>query len=160
MKQLLGDFSVREKNLWFELLLDLAVALYYWPKAFLLMRAGDAALAGKAMVSLIVSTVFAAIMFSIVLSVLLHAQQKPEPMDERDLAIAARGKVWAGRVLVFGILAIIAQIVLQEMAVPFVSVRNPFQLTPLIIAHLLLVALMLASFTSSLTRLFCYRRGY
>jgi len=46
------------------------------------------------------------------------------------------------------------------MAVPLLAICSPFQLTPLIIAHLLLVVLMLASFTGTLSRLFCYRRGY
>jgi hypothetical protein len=159
MKEVLGDFSIREKNLWFELLVDVVVALYYYPKAFRLMMAGDQALSGTFMVGLITSTVILAIIVSSVLSVFLHTQTKPEPKDERDRLIEAHSGLLANRVLVGGVLLIMAYVVLQELAGDIARSRALFTLTPLVIAHLLLVALMLSSMTNSIAKLVSYRRG-
>ncbi len=157
MNELLDDYSIREKNLWFQFLVDVAVALYYWPKAFGLMVAGDEALRGGAMVGLIVSTVIWAIVVSGALSIFLHTQQKPEPKDERDYMIDARSSLVSGRVLTVGILAIIGSIVFREMADS--ATLDVFVLTPLLLAHLLLVVLMFASMIGSLVKLYFYRKG-
>lgn len=158
MKEQLDTYSIREKNLWFEFLSDVAVALYYWPKAVQLILAGDEALRSGAMAKLIVSTVGLAIVVVIALSIFLHTQQKPEPMDERDYMIAARASHLAGRVLVACLLAVIGLIVFREMT--DAAQLDVFPLSPLVIAHLLLVSLMLWSMTRSAARLFFYRRGY
>ena len=160
MRERLCDLSIRGKNLGFYLLVDLAVAIYYYPQVLRLLVAGDEALYGPAMVNLIIKTVFVAIVVSTVLSVYLHNQQKPEPMDERDLAIRARGKLWAGHVLVWCLVLLIGQIILQEMSGQWFTALPVLMLTPLIIAHLLLVVLMLASLCDNLVRLSGYRRGY
>jgi hypothetical protein len=160
MRERLGDFSIREKNLWIEFLVDIGVALYYWPKAFALMRAGDALVRGVGMVDLIINTVMLAIFIGVVLSVFVHTQQKPEPMDERDYLIAARSSVWSGRVLVACIVLIMGYAVIQELGGAVIAGRALLTLTPLLIAHLLLVALMLSSMTASLLKLYFYRLGY
>ncbi|MGV3591164.1 MAG: hypothetical protein ACO1PZ_05700 [Gammaproteobacteria bacterium] len=152
------DYSIREKNLWFDFLSDLAVALYYWPAAIRLMLAGDDALRSGAMVGLITSTVIWAIVVTGAMSIFLHTRQKPEPMDERDYMIAARASLLAGRVLVACLLALIGLVVFREMT--DAAQLDVFPLSPLVIAHLLLVSLMLWSMTSSVARLFFYRRGY
>jgi hypothetical protein len=155
MKAILGDFSVREKNLWFELIVDVVVALYYYPKVFKLMLAGS--LTGTAMTNLIVSTVVLAIIASAVLAALLHQQQKPEPLDERDFYIDARATLWFARVLVFGVVSVMGWIVLQEFN-PWPD-RALFVMSPLVIAHFLLFSLMLASMTKSILKLLMYRLG-
>jgi hypothetical protein len=160
MKEQLDTYSTREKNLWFEFLTDLAVALYYWPNAIRLMMFGDEALRGGAMIGLITSTVVIAIVVSGALSIFLHTQQKPEPMDERDYMIAARSSLYAGRVLVACLIVVIGMLVIEEIPGPYTSHFEFFQLSPLVLAHLLLVSLMLWSMTSSIARLFFYRRGY
>jgi hypothetical protein len=162
MKELLDDYSIREKNLWFQLFVDIAVALYYWPQALRLMAAGD--LSGGAMVGLITGTVITAIVVSAVLSIFLHMQQKPEPMDERDYMIEARSSLLASRVLVVCVFIIIGHVVMQELAPPApelgIGPLNYFSLfSPLMMAHMLLIALMLWSFAGSLARLYFYRRG-
>lgn len=158
MNEQIDSFSIREKNLWFEFLVDVAVALYYWPKALGLMWAGDAALRDGA-VGLITSTVIWAIVVSTVLSAFLHTQQKPEPKDERDYIIDARSSLLSGRVLTMGVLVIMGNVVIQEMVGEWAVGRGLFVLTPLLIAHLLLVVLMLASMTDKVSRLYFYRRG-
>lgn len=158
MKEQVDTYSIREKNLWFEFLSDVAIALYYWPKAIQLMLAGDDALRSGAMANLIASTVVWAIVVVTALSIFLHSQQKPEPMDERDFMIAARGSHLAGRVLVACLLVVIGLIVFRELT--DAAQLDVFPLRPLVIAHLLLVSLMLWSMTSTVARLFFYRRGY
>ncbi len=161
MKELLDDYSVREKNLWFQFLVDVAVALYYWPKALSLMLRGDEALRGAAMVGLITSTVIWAIVISVVLSIFLHTQQKPEPKDERDHLIDARSSLLSGRVLVSGMLIIMGNIVFQETFGERMGGRALFTgtMSPLLIAHLLLVVLMVASMVGTSAKLYLCRKG-
>ncbi|MES2624641.1 MAG: hypothetical protein V4628_05155 [Pseudomonadota bacterium] len=158
-REMLGDMSVREEKLWFELVVDIAVGLYFYPKAFGLMLAGDAALTGRAMNGLIIGTVTWAIILSILLGAFVfNTKQKSEPKDERDLLIERTTGRWFGRILVIGIMAIIGLIVVQAMALDIGSLL--FTLTPLSIALLLLFNLMLASLVDSIAKLYCYRRGF
>jgi hypothetical protein len=156
----LDTYSTREKNLWVELLTDVAVGLYYWPQAIRLMMAGDEALRGGAMVNLIVSTVMWAIFVSAALAVFLHTQKKAEPMDERDYMIAARSSLLAGRVMVGCVVALICLVVIEEIPGGYTSHLTFFTLSPLVMAHLLLVTLIGWSLTSTIARLYYYRRGY
>ena len=160
MKEQLDSYSTREKNLWFELLVDLGVGLYYWPSAVRLMMAGDDALRGGPMAALLLKTMMAAIFFGIALSVFLHKQEKPEPLDERDQMIKARSSLIAERMLIGCLIAVIGLVVIQELPGPYTSHLVFLTLTPLVMAHLLLVSLMVWSFTSVIARLYYYRRGY
>jgi hypothetical protein len=163
MKEQLDDYSIREKDLWFELIVDITVALFYWPQAFRLMAAGDGAMRGDAMVGLITSTVVIAIVVSTLLSIFLHTQQKPEPMDERDYMIAARSSLLASRVLVVCLFALIGHLVMSEFSsdtIPGIQWMGYLpDISPLVIAHLLLVAIMARSFTGTVARLYFYRKG-
>ncbi len=156
-RQIFGDVSVREQKLWLELVVDVAVGLYFYPRAFALVAAGDAALTGNVMTGLIIGTVTWAIIISVALSLVVGTQHKAEPRDERDFLIESRTGRWFGRILVLGILGIIGLIVVQAMAADASTVL--FALTPLGIAILLLFCLMLASLVDSVAKLYCYRRG-
>lgn len=158
MNEQLDTYSIREKNLWVELLTDIAVALYYWPQALRMTLAGDDALRSGAMVNLIIGTVMTAIIVSAALAVFLHKQKKPEPMDERDYMIAARANLLAGRVLVGCLIALIGLVLFRELSAAAQLEFMP--LTALVMAHLLLVSLMFWSMTNSVARLVFYRRGY
>lgn len=155
-RERLGDFSAREKHLWFELLVDIGVALYYYPKAFHLLMAGDGALSGEVMTDLVVNTVMLAIGLSIALAILLHMQDKPEPKDERDYMIEARSNGWYSRFLIGGVMAVMGVIVMQEFTL---WPGDWFVATPLVLAHLLLLVLMLASMLNSILKLLMYRTG-
>lgn len=159
LKNALGDISTREKNLWVELLVDVIVALYYYPKMFLLITAGDVALTGERMTNLIISTVMLAIFVSVALAALLHDRKEPEPRDERDLIIDNRGSVLFGRLLLACVLAIMAMIVTQQMSIGR-RVDWLIELSPLVIGHLLLFTLMISSTASSALKLVLYRRGF
>lgn len=157
MRERLGDFSVREKNLWFELLLDVVIAIYYYPRVFKLILQDSGALTGSAVVDLLINTVMLAIIVSALLSVLLHTQKKPEPKDERDYIIDAKCDYCFSRMLMFGVLFVMGWIVLQQFN-PWPE-RNLFELTPLVIAHLLLFVVMISSMVHSVLKLMLYRLG-
>jgi hypothetical protein len=160
-KAMFDEISVREKKLWFEFVVDVVVGLYFYPQAFVLMAAGDAALTGRAMTGLIMGTVTWAIIASIGLALVFRTREKPEPKDERDRLIEITTGRWFGRVLVLCLLGIIGLVVVQAMAVDIDTqlFAQSFALTPLGIALLLLFSLMLASLTDSIMKLYCYRRG-
>ena len=42
VRAIFSDISVREKKLWLELVVDIAIGLYFYPKAFALMLAAPA----------------------------------------------------------------------------------------------------------------------
>lgn len=156
-KQRLGDFSIREKNLWFEFIVDIMVALYYYPAMFSLLLRGDGALSGEAMTEVIVNTVVYAVVVSVLISIFLHTQTKPEPRDERDYLIEAKSNLWFSRALVFGVLAVMGTIMFHEFN-PWSS-EALLPMTPLVIAHLLLFVLMVASMVNSVLKLAMYRIG-
>ena len=157
MRERLGYFSVREKNLWFELLLDVVVAVYYYPRAFALILRDSAELTGTAVVDLLINTVILAILVSALLSVLLHTQKKPEPKDERDFIIDAKCDYLFSRMMMFGVLFVMGWIVMQQFN-PWPE-RNLFELTPLVIAHVLLFVVMISSMAHSVMKLLLYRLG-
>ena len=158
VRAIFSDISVREKKLWLELVVDIAIGLYFYPKAFALMLAGDAALTGKAMANLIMGTVMWAITVSIVFAVVFKSNEKTEPKDERDYLIEIMSGRWFGRILVVCLMTIVGFIVVQAMAA---DVGPPLlTLTPLGIALLLLFSLMLASLVDSVVKLRSYRRGF
>ncbi len=153
-----SGWSVREKNLWVELLVSSAIALYYIPKLFWLIHYGDRALRGEAMVNLIIGTVVVAIVAHTVLALFLHAQQKPEPLDERDRFIDQRANNVFGSVLQACMLLVIASIAVQEMN-GRAWVHLPMMLSPLVIANVLLVGFMVAGIVRDAMKVILYRRG-
>ena len=158
--ELLDNFSTREKNLWSELLVDIVVGLYYFPKMLLMLLAGDDALAGKAMAGLVISTVMVAIVAAIIVSVFLHAQKKPEQVDERDHLFASRGAKVAYTVLAACTVLLMGNIVVHTLLPEVAQNRFPVNLSPVGIAHLMLLSLYLSSFIKTVVQLYFYRRGY
>jgi Na+-driven multidrug efflux pump len=155
----LSDMSTTEKNLWAELLVNLVVALYYFPKVFVLIRAGDEALVSPAMAGLVVKTVIVAIVVGIVVGVFLRVWREPGKEDERDYQFAARGVLIANRALVIFVLLIMGQLVFEALF-PGIAKLRGIKTNPMIIAHLLMLSLMLSSTIKAVAQLFLYRRGY
>lgn len=154
----ISDVSIREKNLWIELLVNCVIAIYYIPKLFWLIHFGDSALRGAAMVNLIIGTVMVAIFANAALAALLHVKQKPEPMDERDLLIDQRASNVFGKVLQSCMLLVIASIAIQEMH-DRAWMHLPMMISPLVIANVLLVGFMLAGILRDVMKVSLYRRG-
>lgn len=156
----LDNFSTREKNLWSELLVDLVAGAYYYPKMIAMILGGADRLTGAAMASLVTGTVMVAIFAGIVVSVFLHTQKKPEIEDERDRLFRARGNTVGYAVLALCVVLIMGQVIIFEMMPNFARTEAPFDMSGLVIAHLLLVSLFLSSVSKSVVQLYYYRRGY
>jgi len=157
--ELFNNFSTREKNLWSELLVDIVIGLYYFPKMFVMM-ASNTELSGGAMAELITGTVILAIFMGIIISVFLHTQKKPEQVDERDHLFDARGSRIAYTVLGLCVALVIGHIIVNEMLPEVARDRALLNLSPVAIAHLLLLSLYLSSVIKTVMQLFFYRRGY
>lgn len=156
---LLQNFSTREKNLWSELLVDIVVGLFYFPKMINMMFSG-ADLTGKGMAGLITETVILAIVTGVIISIFLHTQKKPEQVDERDHLFDARGSRIAFAVLALCIALIMGNIIVYEMLPEVAKDRAVLNLSSVVIAHLLLLSLFLSSVIKTIVQLYFYRRGY
>ena len=95
--------------------MDILVSVYYFPKAFNLIIAGEEALAGRAMASLIVKTIVLAIVVGILACVLLRVWREPGKEDERDYQFSARGALIANAALVVFVAIIMGQLVFEGL---------------------------------------------
>ncbi len=155
---LLSDMSVTEKKLWAELFVDIVVALYYFPKMFVLIRTGDTVLSAE-MAALVVRTIIVAIVVGIAVSVLLRVWQESQRPDERDIQFSARGTLIANGALVAFVVLIMGQLVVEGLF-PGLAGKLGVTAKPLIIAHLLLLSLLFSSVIKAVAQLFLYRRGF
>lgn len=157
-----SDMSMHEKELWCELIVSGLVSFYFFSKTFGLMMMGDEALMGREMARLIIKTISLSVVLSIVVYGIVHASHrydsgKPEPVDERDKLFAARATSIGYRVLIGMLCILLGQIVMEQMWVP--DGYFPFTLTPLIVGHLMLVAMAAASLAKAISGIVFYRRG-
>jgi len=155
----LSNMSARELNLWAELLINILVALYYFPIAFRLMQKDEWILATGAMIGLAISTIILAIVVGIAISIPICIWKKPVKKDERDYQFSARGSMIAYAALFFFVMLIIGQAMFEGLC-PGIASKLGLITNPLIIAHLLLLSLMFSSTIKSVVQLFFYRRGY
>jgi uncharacterized protein (DUF983 family) len=101
-----------------------------------------------------------AIFIGIVVSVFLHTQKKPEQVDERDYQFDYRGSKLAYSVLAICVSLVIGFILVYELQSDLGAPWAIVDLTPMVIAHLILVSLFLSSVIKTVVQLFYYRRGY
>ena len=158
--ELFNNFSTREKNLWSELLVDVVVGFYYYPKIIIMIIAGGEALTRGAMAELVTKTIMLAILMGIIVSAFLHAQKKPEQVDERDQVFKARGNSIGYRVLVFCVVLLMVQILVTEFMPDIADGRFASDLSGVAVANLLLMSLFFSSLAKTLIQLFSYRRGH
>ena len=78
----LNNYSNRELNIWAELILDILVSIYFFPKIFPLII--DGRLYSEALVGIIVNSIIIAIIYSIFVFGAINALTKREEKDERD----------------------------------------------------------------------------
>ena len=152
----------REKNLWIELIVDVAVMLYYWPKAFVLLQKNSSPI-GIEMASLIISTIayaiFLAIVVAIVFEVLVRNNKQVDVRDERDALFELRSYRFGFYSLIVFTVLIMGQVVIGELF-PMLVERAPFEFTPIFIAHCIFLSINLSSLIQCSSQLFYYRRGY
>ena len=80
--QLLKNYSNKELNIWAELILDLIVSIYFFPKLFFLIISGD--IYSDESIILITTTIFISIAYSIVVFTIINIFKESEEEDERD----------------------------------------------------------------------------
>ena len=78
----LNNYSNRELNIWAELILDIIVSIYFFPKIFPLII--DGRLYSEALVGIIVNSIIIAIIYSIFVFGAINTLTKREEKDERD----------------------------------------------------------------------------
>lgn len=153
----LQEMARREKRLWATFLVDVIVALYYFPKALVLLtQEGDGLV--LALLGLVIKSTVLGIVLGLILSLVFASAGTELAADEREQRFAARANVagyWA--LQVFAIL-LIWQLSASALFPQFY--RIPDLSNPFLIPHLLLLALIVSRLIKSGLELFYYRRGY
>ena len=148
----LNNYSNRELNIWAELILDILVSFYFFPKIFPLIIDGQ--LYSDALVGIITTSIILAIVYSIVVFGAINALTKREEKDERDYIYELKSYKISYYLSYGGILGIICLIVFNAL-----YQENIGLLTPPKIAMILLIIALLSSTGKSLTQLFNYRKN-
>ena len=149
----LNNYSNRELNIWAELILDIIVSIYFFPKIFPLIIDGQ--LYGEALVGIIANTIIITIIYSIFVFGAINTLTKKEEKDERDYIYELKSYRMGNIISQVSIFILISQIV----------VFNPINPKPLpdftapMIAMLLLIITLLSSTGKSLSQLFNYRKS-
>ena len=148
----LNNYSNRELNIWAELILDILVSFYFFPKIFPLIIDGQ--LYSEALVGIIVNSIIIAIIYSIVVFGAINALTKREEKDERDYIYELKSYRVSNIISQVSIYLLISLIVFN----PINQVRFG-EFTAPMIAMLLLIITLLSSTGKSLTQLFNYRKN-
>ena len=150
--QLMNNYSNRELNIWAELVLDILVSFYFFPKIIPLIIDGQ--LYGEALVGIIANTIIITIIYSIFIFGAINILTKKEEKDERDYIYELKS---------YRISNIISQVSIYLLI--YLIVFNPINqvrltdFTAPMIAMLLLIITLLSSTGKSLTQLFNYRKN-
>ena len=149
----INNYSNRESCIWAELILNLVVSIYFFPKIFPLII--NSQLYSEALVGIITTSIIISIIYSIFVFGAINALTKKEEKDERDYIYELKSYRISNIIYQVSIFILISQIV----------VFNPINSKPLagftapIIAMLLLIITLLCSTGKSLTQLFYYRKN-
>ena len=150
--QFLNNYSNRELNIWAELILDLLVSFYFFPKIFPLIINGQ--LYGEALVDIISTSIIIAIIYSIFVFGYINIFIKEENKDERDYTYELKSYRISNIIFHVSIYLLISLIVFN----PISQVRlNEF--TAPMIAMILPIITLLSSIGKCLTQLFNYRKN-
>ena len=153
----LSNYSNRELNIWANLAINMGVAFYYFSKVWAMSGGLDANMIDLARIvgKIIVFT----IVISIIVFGLINARGE-EKADERDYRFEAKANSIAYVTLIVGVVLVMSQLFLNEMGMAYWNIKNEhlLTLTPVVIGHLLLGALILASSAKSLCQMVLYRR--
>ena len=150
--QLLNNYSNRELNIWAELILDILVSFYFFPKIFPLIIDGQ--LYSEALVDIIATSIIIAIIYSIFVFGAINTLTKREEKDERDYIYELKSYRVSNIISRVSIYLLISLIVFN----PINQVRlNEF--TAPMIAMILPIITLLSSIGKCLTQLFNYRKN-
>ena len=148
----LNNYSNRELNIWAELILDILVSFYFFPKIFPLIIDGQ--LYSDALIGIIATTILIAIIYSIFVFGAINTLTKREEKDERDYIYELKSYRISYYLSQGGILGIIFLIAYNA-----VYQENIGLLTLPKIAMIFFIIAVLSSTGKSLTQLFHYRKS-
>ena len=150
--QFLNNYSNRELNIWAELILDILVSFYFFPKIFPLIIDGQ--LYSEALVDIIATSIIIAIIYSIFVFGAINTLTKREEKDERDYIYELKSYKISNIISQVSIYFLIGLIVFN----PIKKVQL-IEFTAPMIAMLLLIIALFSSTGKSLTQLFNYRKN-
>ena len=148
----LNNYSNRELNIWAELILDIIVSIYFFPKIFPLIIDGQ--LYSDALVGIIATSIIISIFYSVFVFGAINTLTKKEEKDERDYIYELKS---------YRISNIISQVSIYLLI--YLIVFNPINqvrltdFTAPMIAMLLLIITLLSSTGKSLSQIFNYRKN-
>ena len=148
----LNNYSNRELNIWAELILDILVSFYFFPKIIPLIIDGQ--LYGEALVGIIANTIIITIIYSIFIFGAINILTKKEEKDERDYIYELKSYRIGNIISQVSIYLLIYLIVFN----PINQVRLTDFTAPMI-AMLLLIIALLSSTGKSLSQIFNYRKN-
>ena len=148
----LNNYSNRELNIWAELILDIIVSIYFFPKIFPLIIDGQ--LYSDALVGIIATSIIISIFYSVFVFGAINTLTKKEEKDERDYIYELKS---------YRISNIISQVSIYLLI--YLIVFNPINqvrltdFTAPMIAMLLLIIALLSSTGKSLSQIYNYRKN-
>ena len=144
------NYSNRELNIWAELVLDLIVSIYFFPKFFLLIKSGN--MNSYDSIILIATTIFISIAYSIVVFVIINLYIESEKKDERDYIFELKSYKISNSIFQISILFLICSIILNPLS-------SHYEFTPTFVAALLIIITLFCSVGKSVSLLYFYRRS-
>ena len=153
---LFSNYSNRELNIWGELILNIVVCFYFFNGVFQLVPGSDKYAADLA--EIIIGVVVIAVVYSIVVFGLINIITKAEVKDEMDRIIDVRSYKMGYIAMDIFVTLIMCFIILNESMGNVVSIGIS-EMTPILIAQLLLMTLVASSTVKSLSRLYYYKKG-
>ena len=148
--QFFKNYSNRELNIWAELVLDLIVFIYFFPKFFLLIKSGN--MYSYCLIILITNTIFISIAYSIVVFVIINLFIESEKKDERDYIFELKNYKISNTIFQISILFLICSIIFNPL-------HNHYEFNPTLMAALLIIITLFCSVGKSVSLLYFYRRS-
>ena len=148
--QFLKNYSNRELNIWAELILDLIVSIYFFPKLFFLIKSGN--MYSYDSIILITTTIFISIAYSIFVFVIINLFIESEKKDERDYIFELKSYKISNTIFQISILFLICWLF-------FTPLSNHYEFTPIMIAAFLIIITLFCSASKSVSLLYFYRRS-
>ena len=148
--QFLKNYSNRELNIWAELVLDLIVSIYFFPKLFFLIISGD--IHTDESIILITTTIFISIAYSIIVFTIINIFKESEQKDERDYIFELKSHKISNTIFQISILLLICWLF-------FTLLSNHYEFNPIMIAAFLIIITLFSSAGKSVSLLYFYRRS-
>ena len=148
--QFLKNYSNRELNIWAELVLDLIVSIYFFPKFFLLIKSKN--MISYDSIILITTTIFISIAYSIVVFIIINLFIESEKKDERDYIFELKSYKISNIIFQISILIIICSIIFNPLHIRY-------EFNPSLVAALLIILTLFCSAGKSVSLLYFYRRN-